>query len=82
MGLSGTRVDGFLIDDESALGSFGGTRYDAFLVEEAPYLGILKRWTGAAWVKTKIQARVGEAWVEPALKYYDGADWLDVDNTG
>jgi len=45
------------------------------------YYGILKRWNGAAWTKTKVQSYSG-GWQTKKLKCYDGANWQDVDNTG
>ncbi len=46
------------------------------------YYGILKRWTGAAWVKAKLLVRVGGAWVAKPLKRWTGAAWVEVDATG
>jgi hypothetical protein len=50
----------------------GGTTYD----------GILKRWTGAAWVKAKLKRWDGGAWVAAKLMRWTGAAWVEVDATG
>lgn len=46
------------------------------------YSGVLKRWTGAAWVKAKLMVRVGGAWVAKPLRRWTGSAWVDVDATG
>lgn len=46
------------------------------------YDAILKRWTGAAWVKAKLLTWTGSAWVAKALKAWSGTGWLTVDVTG
>jgi hypothetical protein len=46
------------------------------------YYGILKRWTGAAWVKAKLMRYNGATWVAAALKKWSGAAWQLVDTTG
>lgn len=46
------------------------------------YYGILKRWTGAAWVKSKLKVWLGGSWIEKALKRWDGSEWRPVDTTG
>jgi hypothetical protein len=47
-----------------------------------PYFGILKRWTGAAWVKAKLMVYEGGVWVAKSLKLWDGIQWEDIDTTG
>jgi hypothetical protein len=52
---------------------------------EAPsvsYFGVLKRWTGAAWVKAKFMRWTGAAWVAAKLMRWTGAAWVEVDATG
>lgn len=46
------------------------------------YYGILKRWTGAAWVKAKLMVYVGGTWQNKALKRWTGSEWKLVDATG
>jgi hypothetical protein len=46
------------------------------------YYGILKRWTGAAWVKAKLLVRVGGSFLLYPLKRWTGAAWVEVDGTG
>ena len=46
------------------------------------YYGILKRWTGAAWIKEPLRRWTGAAWVAAVLKRWDGAAWKLVDTTG
>ena len=42
--------------------------------------GVLKRWTGAAWVgPAKLKHYNGAAWKHDPLYRYDGASWLEVD---
>jgi len=51
----------------------------------SPFDAVLKRWTGAAWVKALLKRWTGAAWNDQddeQLKYYDGADWKDVDASG
>lgn len=45
------------------------------------YFGILKRWTGSAWVKAKLLVYTG-SWQPKPLKYYDGSGWKLIDTTG
>jgi hypothetical protein len=45
------------------------------------YYGILKRWTGATWVKAKLMVYTG-SWKAKKLYCWDGADWKEVDATG
>ena len=47
-----------------------------------PYFGILKRWTGIAWVKAKLMVRVGGIWIAKTLNRWDGNQWLKIDTTG
>lgn len=46
------------------------------------YFGILKRWTGLAWVKAKLQYYNGASWVSKPLKRWTGTEWKLVDTTG
>lgn len=46
------------------------------------YYGILKRWTGAAWVKEPLQTYLGGSWQSKPLKRWSGASWLLIDTTG
>ena len=46
------------------------------------YYGILKRWTGGAWVKEPLKRWTGAAWVAATLKRWDGSEWKLVDTTG
>lgn len=48
----------------------------------ATYYGVLKRWTGAAWVKAKLMVRQSGAWVAAKLKRRSGSDWLLIDTGG
>jgi hypothetical protein len=45
------------------------------------YLGVLKRWTGSAWVKAKLYVYQG-SWVQKALRIWTGLGWGEVDATG
>jgi hypothetical protein len=46
------------------------------------YYGILKRWTGASWVKEPLKRWTGAAWVAATLKRWTGSAWVLVDTTG
>ena len=48
----------------------------------AVYGAILKRWTGAAWVKEPLKVYVGGSWQTKPLKVYKGGEWKLVDITG
>jgi len=45
------------------------------------YYGILKRWTGAAWVKAKLLVYISGQWIAKKLYRYDQT-WKEVDATG
>ena len=47
----------------------------------ATYGAILKRWTGAAWVKAKLQTYTG-SWISKPLKVFKAGSWQLVDITG
>jgi hypothetical protein len=46
------------------------------------YYGILKRWTGAAWIKEPVKTWLADSWQSKSLKRWTGADWLLIDTTG
>jgi hypothetical protein len=46
------------------------------------YYGILKRWTGATWVKEPLKYWNGSIWATKPLKVWDGATWQLIDITG
>jgi hypothetical protein len=46
------------------------------------YYGILKRWTGAAWVKELLKVYLAGSWQTKPLKFWDGSQWRLVDTTG
>lgn len=46
------------------------------------YDGILKRYSGAAWVKEPLETFLAESWQEKPLKRWNGAAWVLVDTTG
>ena len=46
------------------------------------YGAILKRWTGAAWVKEPLKVYVGGSWQTKPLKVYKSGSWQTVDTTG
>jgi hypothetical protein len=56
---------------------------DFFEASAGPtYYGILKRWTGAAWVKEPLKRWTGSTWVAATLKRWTGTAWVAVDATG
>ena len=46
------------------------------------YSGILKRWTGATWVKEPLQTFLAGSWQSKPLKRWDGSSWKLIDTTG
>jgi hypothetical protein len=46
------------------------------------YFGILKRWTGAVWIKEPDMRWSGAAWVSAVTKRWTGVAWVTVDTTG
>ena len=48
----------------------------------AAYYGILKRWTGAAWVKEPLATYLAGSWQSKPLKVWTGAAWETIDTTG
>lgn len=46
------------------------------------YFGILKRWTGLAWVKEPLKTWLAGSWQAKPMKRWSGTEWLLVDTTG
>lgn len=46
------------------------------------YYGILKRWTGAAWIKEPLKTYLAGSWQSKPLKRWDGSQWKEIDTTG
>ncbi len=44
--------------------------------------GILKRWTGAAWVKALLKIYTGGSWTAKPMKRWNGSSWVAIDTTG
>jgi hypothetical protein len=40
------------------------------------YYGILKIWSGAAWVAKTLKIYIGGIWVNKPLYRWDGSEWL------
>ncbi len=55
---------------------------DWFFGTTSIYYGILKRWTGAAWVKSKLKVWNSSQWVNGKLKFWSGTEWKLIDTTG
>lgn len=59
-------------------------------VVEAPYIppagpptyGILKIWTGVAWIAKCLKVYLGGSWQQKPLKRWDGSGWLEVNADG
>lgn len=45
------------------------------------FYGILKRWTGSAWVKALLKVYLG-SWLAKPLKRWNGTQWVLVDVSG
>jgi hypothetical protein len=52
-----------------------------FVLTGEEYDGILKRWSGATWVKEPLGVYAG-TWVSKPLKWWNGTGWKIVDTTG
>jgi hypothetical protein len=50
--------------------------------ETVIYYGILKRWSGSAFVKEPLKVFMGENWQGKPLKRWSGTAWLQVDIVG
>ncbi len=50
--------------------------------EPSSYFGILKRWTGSMWVKSKLLYYAGSSWIAAKLKRWTGTEWVQIDTTG
>ena len=46
------------------------------------YVGVLKRWNWASWVKAKLQRYNGSSFVDAKLKVYKDGSFGEVDTTG
>jgi len=46
------------------------------------YYGILKRWTGAAWIKEPLKTWLASSWQSKPLKRWTGVAWVTIDTTG
>lgn len=46
------------------------------------FVGVLRRWTGAAWVKAKLKTYLSGTWQEKPLKVWTGTTWGLIDTTG
>jgi hypothetical protein len=83
-GLAWTNIDTIRLGVSTVAGA--KSYWDDFSDPNAPtFDAILKRWTGAAWVKALLKRWSGAAWKDQddeQLKYYDGAAWKDVDAGG
>jgi len=44
--------------------------------------GVLKCWTGTAWVKEPIKTWLAGSWQSKPLKRWTGTEWVQVDTTG
>jgi hypothetical protein len=82
------RVDGRRLTLEALVAKGGGgasqlVADDFFEASAGPtYFGILKRWTGAAWIKEPLKRWTGSAWIAATLKRWTGTAWVTVDATG
>jgi hypothetical protein len=61
-----------------------GIIYDRPLVTTGgvTYYGILKRWTGATWVKEPLKTYLSGSWQTKPLYRWDGSAWKLIDTTG
>jgi len=59
------------------------TILEDWFFEGAPplYYGILKRWTGSAWIKEPLKV-FGGSWQSKRLKRWNGTGWKEIDTTG
>lgn len=49
---------------------------------DSAYDGILKRWTGATWVKEPLKVYLAGSFQVKPLKMWSGSTWVNIDTTG
>jgi hypothetical protein len=62
----------WIFDIRSAISIGGGVTY----------YGVLKRWTGLAWIKEPLKTYLAGSWQTKPLYRWDGAEWKLIDTTG
>ena len=62
------------------MGTF--TSHDPTTTQGNIYYGILKRWSGATWMKEPLKIFLQDSWQLKPLKRWDGTDWVIIDTTG
>jgi hypothetical protein len=70
-----------LIDHAAAQGADTITA-EYFEAASVTYYGILKRWTGTAWINAKLKTYIGSLFVAKPLRRWDGTSWKLVDTSG
>lgn len=70
----------------SHLVSKGGASHlvadDFFETSAVTYAGILRRWTGSAWVKAQLKTYLAGSWQDKPLYVWTGSTWGLVDTGG
>jgi hypothetical protein len=62
------------------MGTF--TSHDPTTTQGNIYYGILKRWSGAIWMKESLKIFLQDSWQLKPLKRWNGTDWVIIDTTG
>lgn len=60
------------------IGWRGARIFPSEYFEDSPpsSLGLIKYWSGAAWLAKPIKYWNGSAWTQKPLKYWNGASWI------
>ena len=74
---------------ETWLFQIGNTILDAILndwffgvASGVTYFGVLKRWTGVAWVKEPLKTYLAGSFQSKPLKRWNGSEWKLIDTAG
>jgi hypothetical protein len=78
---NGQRYQTSLLDDPNPIVRAVLTDWYFGVSSPSQYFCILKRWTGAEWVKSKLMVYNG-TWQAKKLKRWNGSAWKEVDATG
>lgn len=54
-----------------------GGGFGVALSSAPPSGGLIKVWTGSAWVEKPVKVWTGSAWVQKPVKFWSGSAWID-----
>ena len=61
--------------------AWGGGAFE-YVVSGAPFVAVLKRWNGVAWVPACLKRYNGSEWVLATLRVYKDGSWGLVNTSG